>query len=124
MRRSELYALARVTGKEKEALALARSLYAEQKNRTPTLLILLFILEVFENPGMDTTARAIELFGTPEKAYEALTGHWQRVRERFPVHGVAATLESLEKILNIPKEKSVFSQPLPPRLNTDDWFSK
>lgn len=124
VRRSELYALARVTGKEKEALALARSLYAEPKNRTPTLLILLFILEAHENPAMDTTARAIELFGTPEKAYDALTGHWQRVRERFPVYGVAATLEALEKILNIPKEKSIFSQPLPVPFNTDDWFSK
>jgi hypothetical protein len=124
VRRSELYALARVAGKEKEALALARSLYADQRNRTPTLLILLVILEAFENPEMDTTARALELFGTPEKAYDALTGHWQRVRERFPVYGVAATLESLEKIQNIPKEKSIFSQPLPPPLNTDDWFSK
>ncbi|MEY3897881.1 MAG: hypothetical protein RLZZ214_3402 [Verrucomicrobiota bacterium] len=124
VRRSELYALARVAGKEKEALALARSLYAESKNRTPTLLILLFILEAHENPDMDTTARAIELFSTPEKAYDALTGHWQRVRERFPVYGVAATLESLEKILNIPKDKSIFSQPLPVPFNTDDWFSK
>lgn len=124
VRRSELYALARVEGREKEALALARSLYTDQRNRTPTLLILLFVLEAFENPDMDTTARALELFGTPEKAYEALTGHWQRVRERFPVHGVAATLEALEKILNIPKEKSIFSQPLPSPVNTDDWFSK
>jgi hypothetical protein len=124
VRRSELYALARVNGREKDALALARSLYTDQRNRTPTLLILLFVLEAFENPDMDTTARALELFGTPEKAYEALTGHWQRVRERFPVYGVAATMEALEKILNIPKEKSIFSQPLPSPLNTDDWFSK
>lgn len=124
VRRSELYSLARVTGKEKEALALARSLYAGEKNRTPTLLVLLFVLEAFEKPDMDTTARAIELFGTPEKAYDALTGHWQRSREHFPVYGVAATMESLEKILNIPKEKSIFNQPMPAPLNTDDWFSK
>ena len=39
-------------------------------------------------------ARAIELFGTPEKAYDALSGHWQRTRERFPVYGVAAGLGS------------------------------
>ena len=124
VRRAELYALARVAGKEKEALALARSLYEQKQNRTPTLLILLFVLEVFENPQMDTTARAIKLFETPEKALEALGGHWQRTRERFPVYGVAATMETLEKMLNIPKEKSIFSQPMPPQWNTDESFTK
>ncbi len=124
VRRAELYALARVAGKEKEALALARSLYEQKPNRTPTLLILLFVLEVFENPQMDTTARAIKLFETPEKALEALGGHWQRTRERFPVYGVAATMETLEKMLNIPKEKSIFSQPMPPQWNTDESFTK
>lgn len=124
VRRAEFYALARVTGKEKEALALARSLYTENQNRTPTLLILLLVLEAHENPDMDTTARAIELFGTPEKAYEALAGHWHRVRERFPVYGVAGALEALEKILNIPSEKSIFNQPMPGPVTPDDWFSK
>lgn len=124
VRRAEFYALARVAGKEKEALALARSLYTQEQNRTPTLLILLLVLEAYENPELDTTARAIELFGTPEKAYEALSGHWYRVRERFPVYGVAAALEALEKKLNIPKEQSIFNQPLPGQVNPDDWFSK
>lgn len=124
VRRAELYALARVAGKEKEALALARSLYQQKQNRTPTLLILLFVLEVFENPQMDTTARAIKLFETPEKTLEALGGHWQRTRERFPVYGVAATMETLEEMLNIPKEKSIFSQPMPPQWNTDESFTK
>jgi hypothetical protein len=124
VRRAEFYSLARVTGKEKEALALARSLYAEKQNRTPTLLILLLVLEAYENPDMDVSARAVELFGTPEKAYEALTGHWHRVRERFPVYGVAGALESLEKTLNIPKDQSIFNKPMPAPLNPDDLFSK
>ena len=102
MRRAEFYSLARVVGKEPEALALARSLYAGKRNSTPTLLILLLVLEAHENPSMDSIQRAVELFGTPEKAYEALTGHWQRTRERFPVHGVAAALKSLEKTLAVP----------------------
>lgn len=124
VRRAQLYSLARVPGKEKEALALARSLYAGKQNRTPTLLILLFILDVFENPNLDATARAIEIFGTPEKAYEALSGHWQRIGERFPVYGVASTLEALEKTLNIPKEKSIFSEPLRQPFNPEDLFVK
>ncbi|MGL5019342.1 MAG: hypothetical protein ACRDBP_14500, partial [Luteolibacter sp.] len=124
VQRAEFYSLARVTGKEKEALALARSLFDQQQNRTPTLLILLLVLEAFENPEMDSAARAIELFGTPEKAHEALAGHWHRIRERFPVYGVASALESLEKTLNISGEKSIFNQPMPVPFNPEDLFSK
>jgi tetratricopeptide (TPR) repeat protein len=124
VRRAQFYSLARVPGREKEALALGRSLHAERINHTPTLLILLFVLEAHENPQMDTLQRALELFGTPEKAYEALTGHWQRTRERFPVHGVAASLESLEKSLAVPADKSIFKQEIPGAGSVDDWFEK
>ena len=121
--RAWLYSLARVEGKESEALALARSLYAEgPKNRTPTLRCLLVVLEARENPALDVARRAVELFGSAEKAYAALSNHWRRTRERFPVYGVAAALESLEKSLSIPKEHSILSQALPPPPNPDDWF--
>ena len=123
VRRSRLYSLARVEGREAEALALARSLYAEGvRNHTPTLLALLLVLEAHENPSIDVAARAIALFGSAEKAYDALSGHWQRTRERFPVFGLAAGLESLEKTLAVPPEKSVFKQPLPAPLDPDDMF--
>jgi hypothetical protein len=105
-----------------KALATARSLYAEQSNRTPTLMILLLVLEAFENPNLDTAARGTELFGSPEKAYEAMTGHWQRTRERFPVYGIATGLESLEKTLKITGENSIFNQPPPPQFDEDRWF--
>ncbi len=120
--RSQFYSLARVTGREKEALAMARSLYAVPRNRTPTLLVLLFVLEAHENPAMDGVKRAIELFETPEKAYEALAGHWQRTRERFPIFGVAQALEGLEKRLSIPAEQSIFKQPLQTPTSLDQWF--
>lgn len=122
VKRSAFYSLARVPGEEMKALATARSLYAEQSNRTPTLMILLLVLEAFENPDLDTAARGTELFGTPEKAYEAMTGHWQRTRERFPVYGIATGLESLEKTLKITGEKSIFNQPPPPQFDEDRWF--
>jgi tetratricopeptide (TPR) repeat protein len=123
VRRAWLYALARVEGREDEALSLARNLYADgPQNRTPTLMVLLFVLEARENPDMDLTARAIELFGSAEKAYDALSGHWLRTRERFPVYGVSAALESLEKKLSIPPEKSIFKQPMVPPAGPDEWF--
>jgi hypothetical protein len=122
--RAAFYSLARVKGKEAEALTIARSLYAEKRNHTPTLKALLLVLEAHQTPEMDPTQRAIEIFGTPEKAYEALTGHWQRTRERFPVYGVAAGLEGLERQLGIPPENSIFSRPLPPPSGPSTWFSK
>jgi hypothetical protein len=125
VRRAGFYSLARVENREAEALAMARTLYAEGvENRTPTLLMLLLVLEAHENPSMDVASRAIELFGTSEKAYAALSGHWQRTRERFPVFGVATALESLETILSIPKEKSIYNRPLPPPFDPNDLFEK
>lgn len=122
-KRFHMYALARVVGREKEALELARSLYAEgPRNHTPTLLVLLLVLEKHQNPSLDTCARAIELYGTPEKAYDALGSHWRRTRERFPVYGVAEGIEGLERKLAIPKEKSVFNEPPPPPYNPEDMF--
>jgi hypothetical protein len=125
VKRAWFYSLARVKGRESEALALGRSLYdAGKQNHTPTLLMLLVVLEAHENPSMDVAKRATELFGTPEKAYEALSSHWRRTRERFPVYGVATGLESLEKTLSIPAEKSVFNEPPPPPAGPDEWFGK
>jgi hypothetical protein len=125
VRRAWFYSLARVEGQEAAALALARSLDADgPKNRTPTLLMLLLVLEAHESPAMDVTRRAVELFGTPAKAYAALCAHWQRTRERFPVFGVSGALEVLEKSLSIPPEKSILSRALPPPPNPDDWFRR
>lgn len=124
IQRAQLYSLARVKGRELEALTLARSLYKIRKNRTPTLKTLLFVLEAHENPAMEKEKRAIEIFGTPEAAYDALCSHWQRTRERYPVFGVAAALQALEKNLKIDPKNSIFKQALQSPTVTDDWFSK
>jgi len=124
VRRFRFYALARVEGREAQALTLARELYAEgTKNRTPTFLSLLLVLEVHENPSLDTTARAIELFGTPQKAYSALSGHWQRINERFPIFGIAAAMATLESRLSIPEKDRVLNQPLPAPRNLEKSFN-
>jgi hypothetical protein len=123
IRRAWFYALARVEGRESEALALGRSLDAEgKKNRTPTMRMLLLVLEAHENPSLDVAARACELFSTPAQAYAALCTHWQRTRERFPVFGVSRALESLEKELSISAEESILRRALPPPTTPDDWF--
>ena len=123
-RRSYVYALSRVPGKEGETLAKIRELYDESpKNRAPTLVILMFVLEAHQNPSMDLTKRALELFGTPERAYESLSIHWTRTSEGYPVYGIAETLQSLEKILKIPAEESVFKKTPPPAWNAERYFT-
>lgn len=124
VKRAELWSLARIKGREKDALDLAHRLYATQSNRVPTLLCLMFVLEAYENPKMDTTKRAIEIFGGAQEAYDGLCLHWKRSKEKFPVYGVAATLESLEKTLQIPSDKSILNQPLPPPGDIDRFFSE
>ena len=125
VKRSEFYSLARVEGREKDALELARKLYNEgEHNRTPTLLCLLFVLEFFDDQSVDAAQLAIKVFGTAEKAHDSLSSHWMRVRERFPVHGVAPALRGLEELLKISLEKSIFSQPPPRPFNPEDMFEE
>ncbi|MFZ9940776.1 MAG: hypothetical protein ACO3F7_01350 [Luteolibacter sp.] len=123
VKRSAFYALARVEGREAEALKEARRLYAQGKiNHTPTMKALLFVLQAWENPQMDLLASAVEIFGSAEKAYEALSGHWLRTRDGFPVHGISSVLPQLEERLAIPAEKSVLNRPLPAPVGPDEWF--
>ncbi len=124
VKRARFYALARVVGRENDALALARELYQNPRNRTPTLITLMFVLEAHADPKIDLKQRAIELFGSPEAAYKALTLHWRRSDERFPVYGVAATLQALETSLRIPPDKSILNQPLPPPRGPSQWFAR
>lgn len=123
--RQYLFALARVPGREKEALAVAKQLYNESpQNRVTTLVMLLFVLEAHENPSMDRIPRVLELFGSEQKAYETLSDYWMRTNEALPVYGVAETLQSLEKSLKIPPEQSVFRKPPPAAWSADSYFKK
>lgn len=125
VRRARFYALARVPGREAEALELGKRLYADStQNQTPTLKTLILILEAYQNPSMDVAARAIEIFGNARIAYDSLSGHWMRTRERFPVHGVAGAIESLERTLEIAPEDSVLRKPTPPPVDPDALFGE
>ena len=122
-RRFQFYTLARVAGHEAEALELGRKLYREStSHHAPTLLCVLFSLEAWENPEMDHMKRAVEIFGTPERATEQLGMYWQRVRERFPTHGVARALEALYEAQDIPDRDRVINQPLPHVYDPEDAF--
>ena len=111
VRRFQLYALARVPSRNAEALALARALYQDSGNRTPTLQCVYFALEVHANPhGIEPHTLALGIFGNAADAYESLSRYWLRAGERFPIHGVADALKGLESELGLPQDRRIFHQ--------------
>jgi len=122
VRRFEFYSLARVKGREAEALELGRQLHASQIHHVPTFLSVLFVLEAWKNPELDHLAVALEIFGSEEYAARNLGVFWQRVREQFPVHGVARALGLLDDSLDTPPDQRVLNQPLPPAFDPEDSF--
>ncbi|MEI6674417.1 MAG: hypothetical protein WCO57_04485 [Verrucomicrobiota bacterium] len=119
VRRFQLYALARVPSREAEALALARTLYQDSGNRTPTLQCVYFTLEVHANPhDNEPHTLALSIFGSATDAYESLCRYWLRAGECFPTHGVAKALKALERELGIAQERSILHQA--PTQATDD----
>lgn len=123
IRRTQLYALARVPGREAEALALAEKLYAERlKNRSPTLLCLLVVLGTHQGVVQDPAKRAVELFGDEAKAYKALGYYWRDQTNFFPMDGIATAIRTLEGRLSIAPEKSILLEKFSPSAGTDEWF--
>lgn len=107
--RARLYSLARAPGREAEALAVARDLHQNRRNHTPTLLAVLFVLEIDADPSLDAMALANRIFGDDRAAYENLSSHWLRKRERFPAgERLAAVLMELERRLAVLPGDSVF----------------
>ncbi len=122
VRRGECLALARIPGRELEALDLARRLYADPHNRLPTLCCVRFALESHADPSKDPLKLAISIFGDPRSAHDQLGEYWVRVQERYPLDGVASALKILESILLVPADESVFKRALQPKETPDDWF--
>ena len=71
-----------------------------------------------------TTQQALLHWQTLNVGKKTTLNFDQSAGERFPVYGVASTLEALEKTLNIPKEKSIFSEPLRQPFNPENLFVK
>lgn len=108
-RRMWYYCLARIPGKEAEALEMGEALAQSRIHRTPTGMALLFVLRMYANPEQDASALAAELFADDQQAYRSLSFLWQDRREHYPVHGLARILGILEQRLGIPPEQSILN---------------
>jgi hypothetical protein len=122
--RFAVYSLARVPGREQEALVMARRLHEEQGANTATMLSLLYTLGYHEDPTQSVAGLIDSVFPSHEIAYQILTGLWMRTRDRYPVYGVAQGIALLESEFKVPAEKSVLKQDLPPPMNPDNYFPR
>jgi hypothetical protein len=123
-KRVALYSLARIPGREKEALAMAREIKEEQEVLPPTMMCLLYLLSYHEDSEQSVDGLMDSIFPSRQVAYQCLSGHWQRTRDRYPVYGVAAALGLLEKELGIPEKESVLKQDLSAPMDMDGFFTK
>lgn len=122
-RRAVFYSLARVPGREAEALEMARKIRADLGDHPlPTVLGLLYTLEFHADPDQPVTPLLLRTFSSAEQAYDILSNQWLRTREHFPVHGIAQAITELERRLEIPAEESALNEKALPPMNPDDWF--
>jgi hypothetical protein len=121
-KRAALYSLARVPGREKQALDLLVRIKEEQKKLPPTGMALEYILRHHLNPDRDVVELIDEVFPTRKSAYDVLAKMWQRGRDRFPMYGVAKGLRNLEVEFGVPDEKSILKRPLSAVVEPEDYF--
>lgn len=121
--RFAIYSLARVPGREKEALAMVRKVRAGNGPVTTTLLSMFYVLSYHEDPSQSLDKLIDSVFPNREMAYDVLGGLWLRARDRYPVYGVAKAIALLEAELKVPEEKSVLKQKIPSPMRLEDYFS-
>ena len=92
--RKEFYALVRVPSKSREALELGRELCKDPRNRTPSLVSNIFVLENrLKVPEKDRVPFR-ELFPTDEIARDLMSSHLANSL-KYPVDGLREALEAL-----------------------------
>ena len=122
--RFALYSLARIPGREKEALAMARKVRSEQGTKSFTFLGVLYTLSYHEDPTQPVGELIDSIFPNRQGAYEVLSGLWMRTHDRYPVHGVAQAITLLESEFKVPGADSVLKRELPSPMSPEDYISK
>ena len=84
-------------GKDPEkSLAEVRKLLEMPANRVPTLLCIRYVLEQKVHPSDDPVGRAVEIFGSQEKALRNLGSYFLNIYDRLPMEGVETVVRLLE----------------------------
>lgn len=100
--RAWFYSLARVEGKQKEALQLGRELYAQERHRVDTVRCLLFALEWSQSDAPPTLELLHRYYSSEERALKMLRTYRDNNAEMLPTSGVDHAISLLEKRLANP----------------------
>jgi hypothetical protein len=122
-KRFALYSLARVPGRESDALALLKEIEAVGDPLPPTIHGLSYTLRHHADPSRPVMELVDAIFPSREAAYDVLGNQWLRTRDHFPLHGVAEAVALLEADLKIPEQSSVLKQDVLPPMDPDDYFT-
>ncbi len=95
--RQIFYNLCRIRGREQEAWELGRRLYEDERQRVPSLLCLLYVLEIRLGERVPAPERLtpLQLFGTEARARRQFS-RFEHNRLNFPTYGIAAWLRGEE----------------------------
>jgi hypothetical protein len=96
LRRALLRAEVRVGKNPEKSLAEVRELLEVPTNRVPTLLCIRYVLEQKIHPSDDPVGRAVEIFGSREKALRNLGSYFLNIYDRLPMEGVETVVRMLE----------------------------
>jgi len=96
VRRALMFAEVRVGKNPEKSLAEVRELLKDPRNRVPTLLCIRYVLEQKLHPTDDPVGRAVEIFGSQEKALRNLGSYFLNIYERYPMEGVETVVRLLE----------------------------
>jgi hypothetical protein len=121
-KRAALYSLARVPGREKEALELVLEIKGELKVLPPTALAMHYVMEYYRDPEQPIIELVDKVFSSRKVAYDILARIWMRGRDRLPMHGVARAIRLLEVEFGVAEEKSLLKRPQPPMMDPEDYF--
>ena len=90
--RQYFYNLCRIRGREKEAWEVGKELYANPRNRLPSVRCLLFVLQQKLGIPAEQALSIEQLFGSEEKALRDLRS-FERNSLLFPVYGIKDYLQ-------------------------------
>lgn len=98
--RQHLYLMTRVPERRREALALAKEIFATPEFRFPSVKSILFALQK-EFPGEETIPET-EIYDSEIEVIRSLFNYYQRRNEGYPVEGVRELLEKRIEPLQLP----------------------
>lgn len=99
LKRSELYSLAKIPGREQEAYEFCKHLFTDNINKVPSIQCLLFALQNNQSTTASERIAIDKIFPSPKSASWSLS-NYLRQQTGYPKNGVAEAVNILEPYKN------------------------